>query len=167
MADRNREMFIKRLQDDPRLGGDKVIAAAALMRISVVMLMSSGVIGLIFAQLVFGEGAAQFAGGLVFGYLAYLAYLWKTLKEPRVIGVVAVLTNKKITLLGSRKAGIVGEWKHQDIESVELIRKGNIMMMGKVALTPVGDEPITFLASNRRLGRDFVTQFQDLRRRGR
>lgn len=166
MTDRNRESLIKRIQGDPRIGGDKIITAAALMRISVVTLMASGVIGLVVAQLVFGEGTVPFAGGLVLGYLTYLAYLWKTMKEPRVIGVMAVLTNKRVILLGSRKAGMVGDWNHQDIESLELTRKGNIMMMGKVVLIPVGGEPITFLTSNRRLGRDFVTQFQDLRRRG-
>ncbi|MCP4307409.1 MAG: hypothetical protein GY788_21565 [bacterium] len=162
MAERNRDQMIQKIQNDPRLGDGVVETATALMRVSIFMLMGSGVIGLIVAQVILGEGMAQFLLGMAVGYGGYFLYSMRTMGEPRVIGVMAVLTDKGLVLLGSRKAGVVGEWTHAEIEKLELIRKGNLFIMGKVSLTPVGKEPINFFMSNRRLGMEFVESFQEL-----
>ena len=159
--------MIQRIQRDPRVGGDTVIAATALMRISIFMLMGSGVIGLILAQLLFGEGLGQFLAGMLAGYAIYFLYVKRTMGEPQVVGLMAVLTDKNLVLLGSRKAGVVAEWKLTEIEDLELVRKGNLFVMGKLALTPVGSPPIGFFTSNRKLGRDFVESFQERRSSGR
>lgn len=166
IADRNRDLLIQRIQNDPRVAGDTVLAATALMRVSIFMMMGSGVIGLVAAQLILGEGMIQFVTGMTLGYLIYFGYLAKTMGQPRVLGVMAVLTDKKIVLLGSRKTGVVGEWPVAEIESLDLVRKGNLLVMGKLALTPIGDDRMTFFTSNRRLGREFVERFHELRRRG-
>ncbi len=165
-ADRNRDLLIKRIQGDPRIGEDTVVAATALMRVSIFTMMGSGVIGLVVAQVIFGEGMGQFLLGMALGYLVYFGYLARTMGQPRVLGVMAVLTDKKIVLLGSRKAGIVGEWPVTQIESLDLVRKGNLLVMGKIALTPIGEDRINFFTSNRRLGREFVAKFQELHRHG-
>ena len=166
IADRNRNLLIKSLQGDPRIGDDPIVAAATLMRVSIFMMIGSGVVGLIIAQLILGEGMPQFLLGMVIGYGAYYLYLKRTMGEPRVVGLMAVLTNKKLVLLGSRKAGVVAEWKISEIESLDLVRRGNPFIMGKAVLTPVGGEPMTFLISQRKLGRDLVTKFQELHRGG-
>lgn len=167
MANRNRDLMIQKIQNDPRIGDSAVVTATALMRVSIYMMMASGVIGLIVAQLVFGEGMAQFLIGMAVGYGGYFLYGLRTMGEPRVVGVMAVLTDKTLVLLGSRKAGVVGQWKLAEIEKFELIRKGNLFVMGKVALTPTGEQPINFFLSNRRLGLEFVESFQELLSSGR
>lgn len=162
IADRNRDLLVERLQNDPRLGGAKVRAAAALMRVSVVALVAAGLAGALGGQLVFGEGGIQFGIGLAVGYTAYFGYRYLTMGEPRVIGVMAALTDKQILLLGSRKRGIVGEYDNREIKSLELLRKGNLLMMGKIGLTPADGEEIIFLSTNRRMGSDFVESFHSL-----
>ena len=166
MADRNPNQLIQRLQSDPRVD-DTVIAATALMRISIFMMMGSGVIGLILVQVLFGEGLGQFLAGMLAGYALYFLYVKRTMGEPNVVGVMAVLTDKNLLLLGSRKAGVVAKWKLNEIESLELVRKGNLFTMGKLALTPVGSTPIGFFTSNRTQGRKFVESFQEMGSSGR
>ncbi len=162
ISDRNQEQLIKRIQGDPRIGGGKVVAATALMRVSIFVMMGAGVLGLIAGQVLIGDGILQVFAGMLLGYGAYLFILMRTMSEPRVIGVMAVLTEKKLLLLGSRRAGVVGDWKHDEIESLKLTRKGNILVMAKVAITPVGAKPISFFSSNRRLGQRLVEQFEEI-----
>jgi hypothetical protein len=162
ISDRNRRLLIERLQGDPRLGGAEVRAATALMRISIVVTVVVGILGAIFAQVIFGEGGIQFAVGMAIGYGAYFGYLAATMKEPRVIGAMAALTDKKVLLLGSRKAGIVAEWKVSELENVEMIRTGNLFMMGKIAIAPKSGETLTFFTSNRRLAVDFVDRYREI-----
>lgn len=162
IADRNRELLIQRLQNDPRLSGADVLAAAALMRISVVALVAAGLVGALGGQLVFGEGGIQFGLGLALGYVAYFGYRYRTMGEPRVIGIMAALTDKQIVLLGSRKKGIVGKYNNREIKSLEVLRKGNLLMMGKIGLTPADGEQIIFLSTNRRMGNDLVERFNSL-----
>ena len=158
--------MIQRLQGDSRLGGAKVVAATPLMRVSIFVTVFAGVIGAIVFQLILGQGGLQFGAGMVAGYLAYFVYLRQTMGEPRVIGVMAVLTPKKVILLGSRRAGIVGEYETAEIESLEIIRKGNIIMMGKLALTPATGDKVTFMTTNRQIAAGFVAEFEEIRRGG-
>ena len=166
IADRNRDLLIERLQGDARLGGGKVLAAATLMRVSIFMLIGAGVLGAIVGQLIFGEGWVQFVVGVAVGYFAYYQFITRTMGPPRVIGVMAVLTDARVVLLGSKKAGVVGDWALDEVESIDLIRKGNLLIMGKVAITPVGGDRSSFFMSNRKMGREFVAKFQELRRHG-
>ena len=108
----------------------------------------------------------EFGAGLALGYLAYFAYLAATMSEPRMIGAMAVLTKKRVLLLGSRKKGVVGDYPVAEIESLEMVRKGNILVMGKLAITPADGETLTFMTTNRHMARDFVAQFEEMRRRG-
>lgn len=166
ISDRNQEILVERIQGDPRIGGGKVLAATALMRVSIFALMSAGVLGLIAGQVLLGDGILQVFAGMLLGYGAYLFVLMRMMGEPRVIGVMAVITDTRLVLLGSRKAGVVGDWKHDEIESFKLTRKGNILVMAKVAITPVGGDPMSFFASNRRLGHKLVEQFEEIRPSG-
>ncbi|MDJ0497710.1 MAG: hypothetical protein QNJ89_07760 [Acidimicrobiia bacterium] len=165
IADRNRELLIQRIESDPRLNGEKVIAASALMRVSIIVTVFAGILGAVAAQAAFGPGGLQFIIGLALGYLAYFAYLAATMREPRVIGAMAALTPTRLVLLGSRKAGLVGDYPLQDLERLEMTRKGNLFVMGKLAMTtPEGD--ITFWTTNRRMAQDFVARFEEMRQRG-
>ncbi len=165
MADRNRELLIQRLESDPRLNGEKVIAASALMRVSIIVTVFAGIVGAVAAQAAFGPGGLQFIIGLALGYLAYFGYLAATMGEPRVIGAMAALTPSRVVLLGSRKAGLVGDYPLQDLTRLEMTRKGNLFVMGKLAMTnPEGD--ITFWTTNRRMAQDFVARFEEMRQRG-
>ena len=163
IADRNRERFIQQIQADSRLEGGKVLGAAALMRVSIMMLVLAGIVGAIGSQIIFGEGGLQFGLGLLAGYAAYVAYVLATMGQPRVIGAMGVLTNKKVVLLGSRRAGMIGDWKLTEIEDIELLRKGNLLIMGKIAIKPKGEDRLVFFLSNRRMGHHFVEQYRDLR----
>jgi hypothetical protein len=163
-ADRNRELLIERVQGDPRLGGAKVRAATTLMRISLFALIFSGIVGALLAQIAFGEGGLQFGAGLFLGYLAYGIYLYLRMGEPRVVGVMAALTNKKVVLLGSRRAGIIAEYAIAEIENLEILRKGNLLIMGKLALTPAGGERAIFFTTNRRMATSFVEEYEEIRR---
>ena len=142
------------------------MAATPLMRVSIFTTVFAGIIGAIVFQMIFGQGGLQFGVGMVAGYLAYFGYLMRTMGEPRVIGVMAVLTPKKVVLLGSRRAGIVGEYDIADIESLEMVRKGNILIMGKLALSPSTGDKVTFMTSNRQIAAGFVAEFEEIRRRG-
>lgn len=154
------------MQGDPRLNGEKVIAATALMRVSIFVTILAGIVGAIAAQAMFGPGGLQFAIGLALGYLAYFGYLAATMGEPRVIGAMAALTPKRIVLLGSRKKGVVADYPVQEISNLEMTRKGNIFVMGKVAMTNPQGEHLTFLTTNRRMAQDFVARFEEMRQRG-
>ena len=161
-ADRNRDLMIARLENDPRLDGAKVKGATTLMRVSIIALVIAGVVGAVIGQLLLGEGGIQFLLGLAVGYAAYSGYQYFTMGEPRILGVMAALTDKKLLLLGSRKRGIVAEYNIRQIESLQVLRKGNLLMMGKIGLTPVGGEQIVFISTNRRMGNDFVAAFDRL-----
>ena len=143
-----------------------MVAATAVMRISIFATVFSGIVGAIVLQSLLGQGGLQFGIGLALGYIAYFAYKAVTLDEPRIIGAMAALTNKRVVLLGSRKKGVVAEYPVGEIESLEMTRKGNILVMGKLAITPPDEERLTFLTTNRHLARDFVVQFEEMRRRG-
>ncbi len=160
IGDRNRQLLVTRIEGDPRLEGAKVHAATALMRISVFGTVAVAIAGAIIAQLIFGEGTVQFAVGMGVGYLGYFAYLFATMGEPRVIGVMAALTDTNIVLLGSRKAGVVGDYPFEKLESFGMLRKGSLFRMSKIAIKPVGADQITFLASNRRQAATFVEEYQ-------
>ena len=127
------------------------------------MTVLAGILGVIFAQLLFGEGGLQFGIGMAGGYAAYFGYLALKMTEPRVIGAMAALTDSKVVLLGSRKAGIIGEWQLRKLERLEMTRKGNLFIMGKLAITPVGGETMTFLTTNRRLAQSFVEGYHEAR----
>ena len=105
------------------MGGVRVRAATALMRVSLFALIFSGIVGALLAQIAFGEGGLQFGAGLFIGYLAYGIYLYATMGEPRVFGVMAALTNKKVVLLGSRRAGIIAEYAIDEIEQLQILRR--------------------------------------------
>ena len=164
IADRNRDLLIQRIESDPRLEGAKVLAAAALMRVSVFVSVAAGVVGALAAQAAFGAGGFQFAAGLVAGYLVYFLYLWRTMKEPRVIGAMSALTAQKLLLLGSRKAGIVAEYALAELEDLRMLRKGNLLFMGKLEVRPAGAEPITFMTANRRMAMHLVAEFEKIRK---
>ena len=160
IGDRNRQLLTTRIERDPRLEGAKVHAATALMRISIFATVAIAIAGAIIAQLVFGEGTVQFAVGMGAGYIGYFVYLFATMGEPRVIGVMAALTDTKVVLLGSRKAGVVAEYRFEELDSLEMPRKGNLFRMSKIAIKPAGADQITFLASNRRQAAIFVEEYQ-------
>ncbi len=162
-SDRARERLISQLSSDPRLGGETVLSAAPMTRASFLMLGLSGVLGFIFVLSFFGSGSAQLIIGLFVGYAAYLAFVLYLKPGPRLIGLFGVLTNKKVVLLGSSKMGVVQEWKLSELDSVELRRKGNFIIMGKVAFNPRKGEPMVFFVSNQPLGRHFVAEWQRLR----
>ncbi len=163
-AERNREAIIRQLEGDSRLGSDKILSVAPVMRASVMMLVFSGIIGVIVVQYIIGFGGFQFAIGLIAGYAAYIAYLLATMGQPRMIGAMGVLTNKRVVLLGSKRVGIAGDWKHSDIETIKLLRKGNLLIMGKIAITPVGAKRLDFFLSNRGMGLHFMEQYEKLRK---
>ena len=163
IADRNRELLIQRIEGDPRLNGEKVIAAAALMRVSIIVTVIAGIAGAVAAQAAFGPGGLQFLIGLALGYLAYFGYLAATMGEPRVIGAMAALTPTRVVLLGSRKVGLVGDYPLKDIARLEVIRKGNLFVMGKLAMTTSEGKEITFWTTNRRMAQDFVARFEEMR----
>lgn len=158
--------MIKRLHGDPRLGGAEVVAATPLMRVSIFAAVFAGVAGAILSQFLLGQGGLQFGLGMIAGYAAYFVYLMRTMGEPRVVGVMAALTPKKVILLGSRKAGIVAEYDIADLESLQILRKGNLLMMGKLAINQTDGEQITFMSTNRGVTAAFVAEFEELRRRG-
>ncbi len=162
IADRNRELLIQRIEADPRLEGAKVLAAAALMRVSVLVSVAAGVVGALAAQAAFGAGGIQFAAGLAAGYLGYFLYLWRTMKEPRVIGAMSVLTAEKFLLLGSRRAGVVAEYRLAELEDLKMLRKGNLLVMGKLAVIPAGAEPIIFMTANRHMALHLVAEFEKI-----
>lgn len=166
ISDRNRRLMVERVQGDPRLEGAKVRAATAVMRVSIAVTVLTGILGAIVAQVVFGEGGIQFGIGMAVGYACYFGYLALRMKEPRVIGAMAVLTDRKVVLLGSRKAGIVGEWTIKSLENVEMIRKGNLFMMGKIAITPKNGDRLTFLTPNRRIATGFADAYHQSRGSG-
>ena len=85
------------------------------------------------------------------------------MKEPRIVGAMAALTKKRVVLLGSRKKGIVAEYPVAKIESLEMTRKGNIFVMGKMAIKPPDAERLTFMTTNRRMAQHFVAQFKEMR----
>ena len=163
IADRNRRLLIERIQGDVRLEGAKVNAAVALMRVSLFVTVFAGIFGAIGAQLLFGEGGVQFGIGMVLGYAAYFGYLAVRMTEPRVVGAMAALTDTKVVLLGSRKAGIIREWRLRKLENLEMTRKGSLFVMGKMAITPKGEEPMIFFTTNRRLAQFFVEAYQEAR----
>jgi hypothetical protein len=164
IADRNRERLIKQLDGDPRIGKDKVLSAVPMIRGSFVMLVLWGVVAAMLAQIGFGTGGLQFGIGLFIGYAAYVIYLLVTMGPPRVIGAMAVLTKNKLVLLGTRRAGIVAEWPRKNIEAIDVLRRGNLLTMGKIRILPSGEDGILFYLSNRQLGRHFVETFDKGRR---
>jgi hypothetical protein len=166
LVDRNRELMIERLRGDPRLGGAEVVTAMPLMRVSIFTAVVAGVVGALVSQLVVGQGGLQFLLGMVAGYLAYAAYLLRTMGEPRVIGAMAVLTPEKVILLGSRRAGIAAEYNLADLESLEIRRKGNLLVTGKLGINPIQGESVTFFTTNRNLAAAFVAEFDEIRRQG-
>jgi hypothetical protein len=163
ITDRNRQLLIQRIQGDPRLDGAKVHGAAALMRVSITVTVLMGVVGAIVAQVLFGEGGIQFGVGMAAGYAGYFGYLALRMEEPRVIGAMAAVTDRRVVLLGSRKKGVVAEWKLEELDNLEMIRRGNLFIMGKLQITPAGGDPITFLTTNRRLALSFVETYEAIR----
>jgi hypothetical protein len=163
ISDRNRRLLIERIQGDVRLEGANVRAAVALMKVSLSMTVLAGILGAIGAQVLFGEGGFQFGIGMMLGYAAYFGYLALRMPEPRVVGAMAALTDSKVVLLGSRKAGIIREWPLKKLENLEMMRKGNLFVMGKMAFTPKGEEPTVFFTTNRRLAQFFVESYQEAR----
>ena len=162
-ADRNRQLLIERLEGDPRLRGAKVHAAVAIMRISIFVTLIAGIVGALFMQVFFGPGGLQFGVGMAIGYGAYFGYLFATMSEPRVIGAMAALTNDKVILVGSRKAGIVAEWRIKQLETLKMVRKGNLFVMGKMVIKPKNGTTATFFTTNRRLALDFVARYEEMR----
>lgn len=138
-------------------------AATALTRVSLSMTVLAGILGVIVAQLLFGEGGIQFGIGMIMGYAAYFGYLAARMSEPRVAWVMAVLTDSKVVLLGSRKAGILEQWPIKKLESLEMTRKGNLLVMGKMAITPTGEETMVFFTTNRRLAQYFAESYREAR----
>ena len=123
------------------------------------MLVLSGILGAFIAQILFGAGGLQFGGGLFVGYAVYVLYQIRTMGQPRVIGAMAVLTNRRLLLLGSRKVGVAEEWKLSDIEAIDLLRKGNLLVMGKIVIRPKGRDGIKFYLSNRQMGQHFIDTY--------
>lgn len=154
--------MIQRVESDPRLEGATAKAAITMMTFSFSVMVLVGVLGAFVAQVIFGEGGVQFVVGMAAGYAAYSAYLALTMKKPRVVGVTAALTDKKLILLGSRRAGVVGEWKFRELDDVELVRKGNFFIMGKLAIRPSNGDALIFFTPNRRMVQDFVAVYQQI-----
>lgn len=151
--------MLQQLQSDTRIGKDKVLSAAALIRGSFVMLVLSGIVGAFIAQIVLGNGGLQFGVGLFVGYAAYIAYLLMRMKPPRVIGVMAVLTNRRLLLLGSKKVGVAAEWQLNQLEAIDVLRKGNLLVMGKIMIRPKDGDDLLFYLSNRKMGHHLVDTF--------
>lgn len=166
IADRNRELLIQRIQADPRLKGEKVIAAAALMRVSILVTVVAGIVGALALQAILGPGGLQFGIGLALGYVAYFAYLAATMGEPRIIGAMAALTPARVILLGSRKVGVVADYPVHEIAKLEMTRKGNMFITGKMLITTPEGNDLTFWTSNRRMAQDFAARFEEMRQRG-
>lgn len=162
-SDRARERLIAQLQDDPRLGGDDVLSATPLTRASFLMLGLSGILGFVFVVSFFGSGSGQLILGLFLGYAVYVLYVLYVKPGPRLIGLFAVLTTKRVVLLGSSRTGEIENWKHNELESIELRRKGNLLIMGKLAFMPRKGETMVFFVSNQPLGRHFAAEWQRLR----
>ncbi len=161
-SDRNRAAVISQLEDDKRIGNDKILSVTPLMRVSVMLLVASGIIGVLVFQILFGFGGIQFAAGLILGYAAYVVIALRTMGEPRVIGAMAVLTNRRLLLLGSKKVGIAAEWNLSDLDDIELNRKGNLLMMGKITIRAKGENPMRFYLSNRGMGVHFMDSYRGL-----
>ena len=160
-SERNRAAVINQLEGDKRIGNDKILSVAPLMRVSVMLLVASGIVGVLVFQILFGFGGLQFAIGLILGYVGYVVIALRTMGSPRVIGAMAVLTNRRLLLLGSKKVGIAGEWNLSDIDDVELNRKGNLLMMGKITIIPKGGDPMRFYLSNRGMGVHFMDSYRE------
>ena len=161
-ADRNREAVINQLKDDKRIGGDKIRSVVPLMRVSVMLLVISGIVGVLVFQILFGFGGLQFGIGLILGYAGYVVVALRTMGKPRVIGAMGVLTNRRLLLLGSKRVGIAAEWDLSDLETIELNRRGNLLMMGKITVVPKGDSPMRFYISNRGMGGHFMDTYGEL-----
>ena len=161
-AEQTRERIVRQLQGDSRLSGETVLAAATLTRISFFMLGASGVAGFIFMLAFFGSGGLQLGLGLLIGYSAYILVLLYVKDGPRVLGLFGVLTKRKLILLGSSRVGIIKEWKLRELESLEMIRKGNLIVMGKLAIKPRKEDRMVFLVSNQGLGRYLVEKYEEL-----
>ena len=155
-------MIIEQLTNDPRIGGEKVVSAAALMRGSFVMLVASGIVGAFLGQIVLGSGGLQFGIGLVVGYVAYILFFWFRMEAPKFIGAMGALTEKRFMLLGSRRVGVAGEWSLKEIDDIELLRKGNIFVMGKLGLNVKGEDRRVFFIANRKMGRHLVESYKEL-----
>jgi len=164
-SERARERIIDQLQTDPRLEGETVLSAATLSRASFLMLGLSGVLGFIIIVTILGPGGLQLVLGLLLGYGAYAAYIIFAKPGPRVLGVFAVLTKKKVVLLGSSRKGVIHEWKRTELKAIEQRRRGNLLIMGKVAFVPRKGDPWVFFVSNQGLGRHLVDQWQATTRR--
>jgi hypothetical protein len=162
-ADRTRERVIQQFESDPRVGKGKVLSVAPLIRGSFVMLVLSGVFGAIVAQLILGNGGLQFGLGLLVGYALYVGYKFWTMGQPRMIGAMAVLTKDKLMLIGSRRVGVAAEWPLQQIEAIEVLRRGNLLVMGKIAVKAVDETANVFFLSNRSMGHHFIDTFHELR----
>ncbi len=163
-AERNREAVIRQLQGDDRIGGDEVLSVAPVMRVSIMMLVISGILGVMVFQVVLGSGGIQFGLGLAVGYGAYVGYLLATMGHPKLVGAMAVLTNKRVLLLGSKKIGVAGDWEHRDLETIELNRKGNFLVMGRITIVPTDGQRLRFFLSNRRMGMHFMETYGGLRK---
>jgi hypothetical protein len=162
LADRNREAVINQLKGDERIGNDQVLSVAPMMRVSVMLLVVSGIIGVFVFQAIFGVGGLQFGAGLLLGYAAYVVVALRTMGKPRIIGAMGVLTNRRLLLLGSRKVGVAAEWKLADLEDIELNRKGNLLVMGKIAIVPKDGNVLRFYLSNRKMGAHFMDAYREL-----
>ncbi len=127
------------------------------------MLVFAGVIGAVVAQMVLGTGGVQFGLGLLAGYAAYAGYKLWTMSPPKIIGAMAVLTKKKLVLVGSRKVGIAAEWPLQELEDIEVKRRGNLLVMGKIVVKPVGKDGIAFFLSNRSMGNHLIDAYAEIR----
>lgn len=159
-SERARERIIDQLQTDPRLEGETVLSAATLTRASFLMLGLSGVLGFILVVTFLGPGSIQLLLGLLVGYGAYVAYILLAKPGPRVLGAFAVLTKKKVVLLGSSRKGVIHKWKRNELKEVEQRRRGNLLIMGKIAFVPREGDPWVFFVSNQGMGRHLVEQWQ-------
>ena len=162
-AERSREAYIRQIQDKPQIGNDNVLSAVPLMRMNMIMLLVAGIVGALAVQTLLGFGSLQFPLGLAVGYVAYFAYVLGTMEQPRFLGAMGVLTDKRIILLGSRRVGVAGEWSLSHIEDVEQQRKGNLFIAGKILIKPIDGNPYRFFVSNPAMGTHFVEQYRQLR----
>ena len=81
-------------------------------------------------------------------------------------GLARVVADRQGTAHGTvhlDRVGIAGKWNLKEIENIELMRKGNILVMGKIAIKPVGADALRFFLSNRGMGLHFVERYQELR----
>ena len=163
-AERNREAVTRQLQNDDRIGGDKILSVAPLLRVSVMMLIICGIIGVVVFQTIFGYGGLQFGIGLVLGYAAYVVYMLATMGPPKMLGGMAALTDKRVILLGSKRSGKFAEWDLKDLESIQLTRRGNLLVMGKITIVPRDGDPIRFFLSNRIMGLHLFEAYSGMKR---